>query len=286
MSTFTRTLSLAPALLAGALMFAPAAAEACSVAAWSAVVGGAQPVNVAGGSIYKGACGLRTTNTAPSFVEESPNHSAEGGATPFTARFFVYTGLSGGSPVVFRALDADANGNSVIDVAYNTATQNFSFTVNGSTASTAAGTAPIGKWNEVLMVYKTGQAFSGETRSTGATAITDFTGSVAGLTAGAATIQRVQLGLVANGSGTGNIFIDEYEASRAATPGKAALSAMCRGDTNGMDGITAADRAVVTAAIRGTFTADRSPDCNEDGSITAADRACVTALIRAMRTCN
>jgi hypothetical protein len=290
----TPTLKLSAALLAGAAFFAavqPAQAQACTTAAWSSVTAGANAPtagSVANGvRLYKGACGLRTASTGPSIVEEATNHSAEGASSPFTARFFVYTGLSGGSPVVFRALDQDSGGSSVIDAVYNTATQNFSFTVNGNTVSTANNSAPLNKWVEVLMVYRSGEALTGYTRTTGTPVTNDITANIpGGATAGAATVERVQLGLVAGGSGTGAIHIDEYEASRASPGGRPALSATCRGDASGNGSITAGDRAIITAAINGTFGPERSPDCNEDGNITAGDRACVTALINALATCS
>jgi len=293
MVSTSRVINIGLASLAGlaAIAWQPAQAQAqCNTTAWTTVTGA--PVSggpVEGVRIYQGACGLNPVNGAgPSLVEEFTRHSAEGGGgAPFIARFFFYAGITGTSPVVFRAFSADVAGTQVIQVTHNPNAQNVSFLVNGTTQSTAANSATNGKWIEVTFTYNASGTFTANTRSVSPTAvITDIAGSITAIATGALTVERVQLGNVAGGGGTGNTSIDEYEASRqvGGTPATA-LTRMCRGDVNNDNDIGAGDRSAITAAIRGTLPADRRPDCSEDGDIGSADRSCVTALIRALRTC-
>lgn len=291
MVSTSRVINIGLATLAGlaAIAWQPAQAQ-CNTSAWSAVSG----APVAGGPaqnvrIYQGACGLNPVNGAtPSFVEESTRHAAEGGGgAPFIARFFFYAGITGANPVVFRAFSADVAGTQVIQVTHNPATQNVSFLVNGTTQTTAANTATNGKWVEVSFVYNASGTFTANTRSVSSSSVlTDIPGSITAINTGALTVERIQLGIVAGGGGSGSTSIDEYEASRqvGGTPATA-LTRMCRGDVNNDNDIGAGDRSAITAAIRGTLPAERRPDCNEDGDIGSADRSCVTALIRDTRTC-
>lgn len=268
----------------------PAQAQ-CNTTAWTATSG----APVAGGPgagvpIYQGACSLRpVTGATPSFVEESTRHAAEGGGgAPYIARFFYYAGITGANPVVFRAFDADSGGNQVIQVQHDATNQRVSFTVNGTTQNTPNNSAFNGKWVEVAFTYNASGQFTARTRSlTAANFIGDVISNITPINTGAATVERIQLGNVANGGGTGILSVDEYEASRqiGGTPATA-LSVKCRGDVDNNQDIGAGDRSAVTAAIRGTLPAERRPDCNEDGDIGSADRSCVTALIRDLtRTC-
>ncbi|MGQ0800465.1 MAG: hypothetical protein ACT4NL_10180 [Pseudomarimonas sp.] len=292
MVSTSRVINIGLASLAGlaAIAWQPAQAQ-CNTTAWSTVTG----APVAGGPaqgvrIYQGACGLNPVNGAgASLVEEATRHAAEGGGgAPFIGRFFFYAGITGANPVVFRAFSADVAGTQVIQVTHNPTSQNVSFLVNGTTQSTANNTATNGKWVEVTFTYNASGTFTANTRSVSPTnVLTDIAGSITAINTGALTVERVQLGNVASGGGTGNTSIDEYEASRqvGGTPATA-LTRMCRGDVNATFGdIDVGDRAAVTAAIRGTFPAINRPDCNEDGAVDVGDRACVTALIRAFRNC-
>ncbi len=294
MVSTSRFMHLGLASLAGlaAIAWQPAHAQ-CNTSAWAQPATGAP---VAGGPalgvrIYQGACGLNPVNgAAPSFVEESARHAAEGGGgAPYIARFFFYAGITGANPVVFRAYPSDAGvGTPVIQVTHNPANQNVSFAVNGSTQSTADNTATNGKWIEVTFTYNASGQFTANTRSVASGGFTtDLAGTIAPIATSAAVVESVRLGNVAGGGGTGNTSIDEYEASRqvGGTPASA-LTPMCRGDVDNDRDIAGPDRSAVTAAIRGTLPAARRPDCDEDGDITGADRSCVTALIRAFRTCS
>ena len=294
MVSTSRIINIGLASMAGlaAIAWQPAQAQ-CNTSAWTTTVG----APVAGGPaqgvrIYQGACGLNpTTGATPSYVEESARHATEGGGgAPYIARFFFYAGNTTGTPVVFRAFTADVAGTQVIQVTHTPATQNVSFTVNGTTQSTAANSATNGKWIEVTFTYNASGTFTANTRSVSPSSVlTDIVGSITAITTGTATVERIQIGNVATG-GANTVSIDEYEASRqiGGTPATA-LTPMCRGDVNNSATITAADRASITAAL-GTpplLPAVNRPDCNEDGNITAADRACVTAMLgqNPPRTC-
>lgn len=265
-------------------------ASACSTAAWTAVTGdvvagGPTDADVAKRDVkkYVGSCGLKAGTSGSNFVAETAQHSAEGGAAPYRARFFVFTGVTGAAVSnVFQALDADSSGNPVVTVAYDPTEANFDFLVNGTTRSTTAGSAPLNRWVTVEFVYQANTAFSAKTRTLG-----EETVLASPQTAGAATIEAVQMGLL-SGGGAGNFHFDEFEASRAASAGSGqsgAFTMRCRGDANGSGTITAGDRAAITAEIGGTPGAGAT-DCNESGSITAGDRACVTALIGNLATCS
>ncbi len=292
MVSTSRVINIGLASLAGlaAIAWQPAQAQ-CNTTAWTTVTGA--PVSggpAQGVRIYQGACGLNPVNGAgASLVEEATRHSAEGGGgAPFIARFFFYAGITGANPVVFRAFSADVAGTQVIQVTHNPNTQNVSFLVNGTTQSTAANSATNGKWIEVTFTYNASGTFTANTRSVSPTAVlTDIAGSITAINTSALTVERVQLGNVAGGGGTGSTSIDEYEASRqvGGTPATA-LTPMCRGNVNNDIGINVGDRAAVTAALNGNFPAANRPDCNEDGGINTGDRACVTAMLNAGRVCS
>jgi len=299
MVSTSRITNIGLASLAGlaALAWQPAQAQ-CNTSAWSAASG----APVAGGPaqsvrIYQGACGLNPVNGGTaSYVEESTRHAAEGGGgAPYIARFFFYAGITGASPVVFRAFSADAGGGTpVITVTHLPATQNVRFEVNGTTRETAANSATNGKWVEVTFTYNASATggFTANTRSVapGTPALTDIAGSITAINTGAATVESVRLGNVASGGGTGSTSIDEYEASRqvGGTPATA-LTPMCRGDVNNSGGFSVADRAAITAALQtpALLPAANRPDCDENGSISVGDRACVTAMLaqNPPRTC-
>ncbi|MBD8527329.1 dockerin type I domain-containing protein [Pseudomarimonas arenosa] len=261
-------------------------AEACSTGAWSDTSGAV----LAGGPTdpdpglqgvlkLRGACGLQTPASGVAYVEESVNHAAEGGTSPYHARFFVHTG--GSSATIFQAFPSDVSGTPVVSIAYDSVDQNFDFNVNGGTLSTAAGSAPANRWVAVYFTYDASTSFTAATRT--GRVRSEATGSV---TPGAATIEAVRLGQLAGG-GTGVFNFDEFESSRAASVPSGPdgpFTMVCNGDANGSGTITAADRAAITAEIAGTAASGQT-DCNENGSVTAGDRACVTNLIGTLADC-
>ena len=271
-------LAAALGILALGLAAGPAA-QACSLTAWTANTGAPVAGGVADGIATKsGVCALKAASPGPSYVTESTNHGAggqpEGGTAPFHGRFFVYTGMTGASPVVFRALTTDGGSTSAIDIAYNAATANFTFTVNGASQSTAANSAPNNTWSQVQFTYQQGAAFTASTRRLGV----DYA-LPAGLTAGAGvTVEAVQLGVVANGGANGSIIVDEYEASRAA--GTPTFTARVRCDANNDGGVSGPDIVqVVNQAANGVAAlAVGQPDCNEDGGVSGPDIIAVVNL--------
>lgn len=256
-------------------------AAACSIAAWSGT-GGTTPVFGGPTSTpevkrLKASCGLTHTGTAAAFVEENTRHDGEGGASPFRARFFVFTGATLGTPTVFRATSADAGaGNPVVEVDYDAVNQEFDFRVNGAAAgSTGAGSAPRDLWVGVQFAYQTGNPFTASIR-TGSVPISLQTSAQGG----ADTVQSVRFGLVSPNGIQGQLHFDEYEASRAADPGtglNAGFGDICRGDANGDNKVTAGDRFSITQELAlPPVLAVGQPDCDGNGRVSAADRFCVT----------
>ena len=281
MTTIANVSKLAGAIVAGAMLLGWSNAEACSLASWtsstgSPAVGG--PTDSTPIQRYSGVCGMKP-GTNNSYVVESAQHQAEGGASPFRGRFFYFTGFpTGASPVVFRALDANSGGNNVIDVVYDATEQNFDFTVNGATRSTPAGSAPRNRWIGVSFVYQANQAFTAETTNMATTSA-----AASGLTAGAATVEAVQLGVVANGVGGSNPFVDEYEASRAASA-TGAFTARIRGDATGdavcnSNDISSAANDILFTLIGTGAMAPGQPDCTVDGQVNSDDISCIANRI-------
>lgn len=274
-------------------LLAGGAAEACSLAAWSQPFSGQAANPTVGGPddsfrIFAGGCSMQPVNGAtPSYVEESTNHTAEGASSPFSGRFHVYTGISGANPTVFRALSADSGGTTVFDITYDSTNQRFTANVPGvGSESTGNGSAPLNRWVEVRFEYSVANGLRMQTASN-TTATNDVHSSIGtAIAAGTSAVERIQFGIVAGGGGTGAIFLDEYEASRAAGGIDIAVPAVCRGDSNNDGNITASDRSAITGFIRGNALPGRRPDCNQDGAITASDRSCVTGLIRLGTACS
>lgn len=264
-------------LLAAALMAGPAA-QACSLAAWDASPTGnpqtGGPLDTPAIKRYSGACGLAPAVDAASFVAESTQHAAEGGAAPLRVRFFVYTGLTAGTPTIFKATTADAGaGSSVVEVVYDAVDQNFDFVVNGAAAgSTTAGTAPRDRWVRVNFTYQASSAFAASTRL-GDTTTALTTSAVAN----ANTIESVQLGVIAPGGAAGSLYFDEYESSRA--PGTTAdpFTMRCRGDTDNTGDYELGDIfGVIDEFLRTQGDSSRSlaagqPDIDENGVVDLTD---------------
>jgi hypothetical protein len=274
MVSTSRIMKIGLASLAGlaAVAWQPAQAQ-CNTSAWTGVTGAplaSGPDATAGFIRYSGSCGLRPA-AGPSFVQEATRHANEGSVdSPFRARFFAYTGISAGSPVVFRA--RTGAGVSVVDVTYDRTNQRFTFAPNGAAAvSTANGTAPANRWVEVRFVYQAGQPFTAQTRHLGVTTSTTPTAAV-----GANTVEDVQLGLV-SGSATGTLFFDEYEASRALADGPTVFSLLCRGDADKSGQYELNDIfGVVDEFLRNQGDSTRAratgqPDIDQNGLIELAD---------------
>lgn len=255
-------------------------AGACSLAAWNAGLQTGAPTTDSpqnGVKRISGSCGMTAPVGSANFVTESVNHAAEGGTAPLRVRFFVYTGITAGTPTVFRALTGEGTGSSVVEVDYDAVDQNFDFRVNGAAAgSTTAGSAPRNKWISVRFAYQQGAAFSASTGFNGtATALTTSATGTGGV-----TVESVQLGVIASNGATGNLYFDEYESSRAASAGtgyNGPFTARCRGDANNTNAYELADIFGVVDEflfLQGDNTkalATGQPDYDENGAVELAD---------------
>ena len=275
-----RTNHLAAALGVLALgLTAGNAAQACSLTAWNAALQGGAPTTGSPPTFKKisGSCGMAAGVTSANFVTESANHSAEGNTSPLRVRFFVFTGITAGTPTVFRALKGEGTGNSVVEIDYDAVDQNFDFRVNGVAAgSTTAGSAPRNRWISVRFAYQIGQTFAASTGSQGtSTALTTTAVGAAG-----ETVDSVQLGVVAPNGASGNLFFDEYEASRAASAGSGfdgPFTKRCRGDANGngqydlTDIFNVIDEFLFLQGDTSKSMATGQPDYDENGATELTD---------------
>lgn len=261
-------------------------AQACSLTAWdpnptgSPATGGRTDDPAVGS--YAGLCGMApVVGTDPSFVTESTNHTNEGVTAPLRVRFFIFPGLTAGTPTVFRATDADNGaGNAVVEVAYDAANQAFDFTVNGADAgSTAAASAPRNRWSRVEFTYQAGQAFAASTRNVTASSSLSNPPTVAGDAPG---VESVQLGIVVPNGAQGQPFFDEYEGSRSATGGATVFTTRIRGDASGDGNCNVGDITSIArdllfqdlGAGENRAIAPGQPDCDENGNVNVGDITC------------
>lgn len=272
-------LFLAVAALAGMNV----AMAACNTTQWGqgsptggAVVGAPLAGDpVAGVKRYSGLCGLRST-AAGQYVQDGLP-SAE---PSFIARFYVYTGVTGGTATVFRAIsDQAGTPDNVISVEFNGTAFDFKNRLGASGGTLAA--AP-NKWYAVELKWArtTGNL---DVKVQGSAASTGLTGAFTGYsveTPASHGIDMIQLGFI-DGTATGQISVDAYESRRSTDIGR-----LCRADANGNGTVNAADRSIITAELGGTLASGQA-DCNEDGNVNAADRSCVTNLLSlGVGTCN
>jgi hypothetical protein len=285
-------LSFLSAAVGAALLFS-SGAEACTLNAWTvngSIVGSA-PNLVPGGPAhtnntvrrYSGICGMRAS-AANNYVQNDDPAADQ----IFRARFYVLTALTSGSATVYQA--GNNTNNNEIEVIVNRGTNEIqvrhrggtpvNFSINSaarwysvevamnSTATATTGTDPI---PANTMRVRVGGGGS-DTVNTQTLSVTN-----------GAAIDFARLGFV-SGSGSPNVGFDAYESTRSAgNP----IGRLCRGDANGSNTITVADRSAITAELNNpSNAATGQPDCNEDGQITVADRSCVTALLSASATCN
>lgn len=270
-----KNLALATAALMG-LVGAPAT-FACSIAAWNGGPTGTpvagRPTDAAPVARYSGQCGLRAATSGSFVTDNTPTAEAA-----FRARFYVYTGLTSGQAVVYRARNA-ANVDQ-ITVTYNQGSPGtFSFAIPGATAQTVP--ALTDRWYAIELNWAAAGTLTATVRGAAGTA--DAVANVTGGTAGGA-IDTAQLGWVAGtGTVTGasrGIIADAYESRRSTAIGR-----LCRGDASG-DGILGiADRVIITTEAAGGALAAGQPDVNEDGVVAIADRVLITTRIGNGDTC-
>ncbi|MCE3004645.1 MAG: hypothetical protein LW860_18415 [Xanthomonadaceae bacterium] len=261
-----KNLALATAALLG-LVGAPAT-FACSIAAWNGTVGGTpvagRPTDATSVPRYSGQCGLRAAASGSFVADNTPT------AEPaFRARFYVYTGLTSGSAVVYRALNA--SNAEQISVTYNQGSPGtFSFAIPGATAQTVP--ANTNAWYSIELNWANTGTLSATVRGAAGTA--DATASITGGTAGGA-IDTAQLGWI---SGTGvagarAIVADAYESRRSTAIGR-----LCRGDANNDGTRNSGDGISIRNEFLSATLAAGQPDANEDGSVNSGDGIIVRNL--------
>ncbi|MEZ5463863.1 MAG: dockerin type I domain-containing protein [Lysobacteraceae bacterium] len=268
--------SLSRNLLMGAVLAAlpMSGALACTVTQWNgaktAVDGDAQgPETAPVGARYSGLCALNSASSASYVGDNHPVNDPE-----YTARFYVYTGLTSGSAQVFGAYSADDGSGAVVDVTYDRDAGSFDFDANGASGS-FAGVQP-NRWYSIEIDYSAGTSFAAEVAGAGSDAIQAVT--ISG-TPGATNIESARLGWIA-GAGAGSIRTDEFESTRGVAIGR-----LCRGDANADTNLNVFDRTVLTNEILGTSSASGQPDMNEDGAVNVFDRTVLTNAILGAATC-
>jgi len=244
---------------------------ACSIAAWNGGATGApvagRPTDASPTARYSGQCGLRSNATAAFVTDTTP--AAE---VTFRARFYVYTGLTAGSALVYQALDAAATPAQQIGVTYDATAGTFAFATN--TGNGTIGSIVQNRWYSVELNWSRALANMVATVR-GNAAVVDSTATITGVSP-AAQIDTARLGWI-SGGGTAAarpITVDGYESRRATAIGR-----LCRGDANN-DGIrNSGDQIVVRNEAFGTSLASGQPDATEDAIIGAGDQIAVRNLV-------
>lgn len=283
-------MNLSRKFLAGAIiaLLPLGGAMACSTTAWSAVTGA--PVaddpdtnatnnasETAAVKRYSGSCGLQPAAADSYVIDNRP--SAEGaGATPYRARFYVYTGSSAATKV-FSATDTDGGaGTELVSVTYDPA-GNFLFSGPGG-ASGSIGSIQANKWYSVELKYQTGTTLDVFVRGGGVAA--EQTASTA--VVNGAGVGSVRLGVIGAPGGTGAISVDEFDSTR----GAARIGSLLRGDASGPSGglpdnkcdandaIAMISEFFLLATNQNQFAlAPGQPDCDENGAMDANDLSCL-----------
>ncbi len=264
-----------------------AAMAVCNFTAWGAgtpavaqQVGNPMPGNPtaadADGVVRRisGQCGLRASAAAQYVEDGTP--SAE---PAFIARFYVYTGVTGGTATVFNAIaDQAGTPDNVVSVEFNGTAFNFKNRTGASGGTLAA--AP-NKWYAVEIKWARATT-NLDVKVQGSAASTGLTGAFTGYsveTPASHGIDKVQLGFV-SGTATGEVHVDAYESRRSTDIGR-----LCRGDATGNNILNVGDRGAVTTEVLGGALAAGQPDCNEDGVVNVGDRGCITTRVLAVTDC-
>lgn len=266
-------------LAVAALVGMNAAMAACNTTQWgqggvTAVVGTPTAGNpTAAVKRYSGQCGLAATSAANYVQDGSPAAEAS-----FIARFYVYPGVTGGSPTVFNAASVGTSvpDYNILSVEFNGTGFNFKNRA-GATAFTLAATAS--KWYAVEVKYtRATNTVDAKVRGNVGAEVTG-TGSTFTVDNAADGVDYVQFGWV-SGAATGTVHVDAYESRRSTDIGR-----LCRGDANGDLVLNVGDRGAVTSETLGIALASGQPDCNEDGTINVGDRGCITTRVLAADNC-
>lgn len=273
--------------LALALGLGAGNALACSTAAWiqpttgNPLAGG--PLEGAAGSPtrsvprYMGLCGLQAADGGNSFVAVDHGQAEN----TYRARFYFYASPTAPATVMQSYSDAGAT-TSVIAVTYDPA-GTISATVPGTSGLSVSGIVP-NRWYGVEVTRIVGQPASLAVRGGGGGGVggspsqarqslplidASITGTGAATGAG---VRLTRLGAI--GATTGTVAVDEFEASRGASP----VGFRLRADAN-LDGRV--DGGDVSATRRESVTAGSflgAADCNESGGVDGGDVTCVARV--------
>lgn len=275
-------MNLSRKFLAGAIisLLPLGSALACNTSAWlgtnTTAVAADSGEPAAAFKRYAGRCALRAAPT----VVVADNSPAGASETTYAARFYVHTGLTAGSAKVFSATTGDnGSGTETIGITYNQA-GNFDFAINGASVGQVTGIT-ASRWYSIDLLYQSGASFNVDVAGAAGATPAGFTGNltVPGIAAG--SVGSVTLGFL-SGGGTGTLFIDEFDSSRAATK----IGRLARGNAraespvvyNVFDIIDTAQEVQRGAA---TFTATGQPDATEDGLLNVFD---IIAVARRVQT--
>ena len=258
---FSRVLASGMAALACVLA---GEAGACTTAAWIATVGttvAAEPFQSPPASRYEGRCALIGNLAQPGYlVTNSPQSESI-----YSVQFYVFTGASGGSPTILRALSADSGGATVVDIVYNAVAEQVEFAVAGATVPPIAG-VPRDRWVAIRFLYRSGGNFEASVLHRGVEAST-----ASATAADVALIEAAQWGVIDAGGASGTMYFDYFDSGRSQTP----IAALCRGDADANSTIASLDALRIADERVARTLATGQPDCNEDGVVNVLDAACV-----------
>ncbi len=251
------------------------AALACSSAAWTATGAGAGPI---GGVLtgqpnqvpsirrYAGLCGALSQAVGAFHRDESALAEPS-----YRARFYVYTGLTAGNGVVFRA--ADASDASIARVAYDVASNSFQFFTGADAVADATVAGVVAnRWYNIELNFQNAPTPQLRYTVRGKRTDTPLANDLqitAGVT-GTMVVDRAELGLVSGTGVAGAITTDAIESRR-----NTAIGALCRGNANTDTARNSGDLVAVRNEFLGTALATGNPDCNEEGAINSGDLVCI-----------
>jgi hypothetical protein len=231
---------------------------------------------------YSGRCGLRAAAGAqPSYVQDgSPSETAT-----FRARFYFRAeSVTGGTAVVYQALNNNATPQSVITATYNPSGSGTLTVQAGAGATQSFSPIAAGAWYSVEFNWAGGGTPSLTTTVRGnvATAAQDAdlvpspTGALTnfGTVTGGLNIETVRLGFAGGTATAGAVGVDAYESRR-----QNAIGRLVRGDADANGGIGGGDVTAVRLEILGSALATGQPDCDENGGLSGADVTCVRRII-------
>lgn len=255
---FITRLTCIPLLLVGT--FSASNVIACTFDAWNGGVSGS-PVAGSPTAVSRvfGECAMKLS--APGSVKDtSPaNESAA------IIRFYVYSQLSAGSPVIFEAFSDDNATASLLTISFDGS--NFVFDAGNEASANVPGETG---WNLVEISWTSGGSMDYWVNADSVSEPTP-TGSV---TAAAGTMESVILGT--SDSYTGSLTFDDYVSHRS-TP----VGGLLLGDTNNDGTVNVFDISATLLEIDffNPVLQQGTPDCNMDGQVNVFD---ISALLLAI----